>query len=45
MPSNLRQAHHANDLAVLAAYGFSPRMDESDIVSKLFALYRNIQHP
>ena len=39
MPLELRKAHQANDVAVLDAYGFSPRMTEGEIVAKLFGMY------
>ena len=39
MPPELRKAHQANDVAVLDAYGFSPRMTEGEIVAKLFEMY------
>ena len=39
MPPELRKAHQANDVAVLDAYGFSPRMTEGEIVAKLFGMY------
>lgn len=39
MPTELRKAHQGNDRAVMAAYGFSTKMTESECVSKLFGLY------
>ena len=39
MPQELRQAHLANDRAVMKAYGFAPTSAEAEIVTKLFALY------
>ena len=39
MPPELRRAHEANDRAVMAAYGFDPRMTESEIVAELFRMY------
>lgn len=42
MPKILRDAHRENDRAVLAAYGFSPSMSESEIVAALMALYQNL---
>ena len=39
MPADLRQAHAENDLAVMAAYGFSAEMTESEIVSALMEKY------
>lgn len=40
MPVELRRAHRANDAAVLEAYGFPADSSESDIVARLFRLYR-----
>ena len=42
MPKDLRDAHKANDAAVLAAYGFSTDFTESGIVAKLMNLYCNV---
>ena len=42
MPSELRKAHRANDLAVMAAYGFNPKMTESEIVAELFKMYEKL---
>lgn len=42
MPPELRKAHQDNDRAVMAAYGFSTRMSESECVAELFKLYQNI---
>ena len=39
MPVELRRAHQSNDRAVMAAYGFDPKMDESEIVARLFEMY------
>ena len=39
MPTELRRAHIANDKAVMAAYGFSLKMTESDCVTELMRLY------
>ena len=39
MPKELLQAHRQNDRAVMAAYGFSTKMTESECVAKLFKLY------
>ncbi len=39
MPVNLRNAHRANDEAVLAAYGFPKDISEEEIVAKLMILY------
>lgn len=40
MPLELRQAHEANDKAVMQAYGFKTSMSESEIVSKLMDIYQ-----
>jgi len=42
MPIELRRAHHANDAAVMEAYGFSPKMTENEIVAELFKLYKEL---
>lgn len=42
MPPELRKAHHENDKAVMEAYGFNPRMTESECVAALFALYQKL---
>ena len=42
MPSELRKAHQANDRAVMAAYGFNPKMTESEIVAELFKIYERL---
>lgn len=42
MPPELRKAHQDNDRAVMAAYGFSTRISESECVAELFKLYQNI---
>ena len=39
MPYELLQAHRENDRAVMAAYGFSTKMSESECVAALFNLY------
>lgn len=39
MPYDLLQAHRNNDRAVMAAYGFSTKMTESECVAALFNLY------
>lgn len=39
MPPELRKAHRDNDRAVMAAYGFSIKMTESECVAALFNLY------
>jgi type I restriction-modification system DNA methylase subunit len=40
MPFELRQAHHANDHAVMQAYGFPGGMTEPDIVAELMNRYQ-----
>ena len=42
MPPELRKAHQANDRAVMAAYGFSTKMTESECVAELFKLYDSL---
>ena len=42
MPADLRKAHQANDLAVIQAYGFNPKMTESEIVVELFKSYQSL---
>ena len=43
MPVQLKEAHRANDLAVMEAYGFfDANTNESEIVSKLMKMYRKI---
>ncbi len=42
MPPELRRAHQDNDRAVMAAYGFSPKMTESECVAELFKLYQEL---
>ena len=42
MPPELRKAHQANDRAVMAAYGFSVKMTESECVAELFKLYEGL---
>ena len=38
----LRNAHQENDRAVMAAYGFSTKMTESECVAELFKMYQNL---
>lgn len=38
----LLKAHKANDLAVMKAYGFSPKLTEEEIVSSLFKMYQEL---
>ncbi len=40
MPPELRKAHQENDRAVMAAYGFSTKMSESECVAELFKMYQ-----
>ena len=42
MPPELRKAHTANDRAVMAAYGFSTKMSESDCVAELMKMYKKL---
>lgn len=42
MPPELRKAHQANDCAVMAAYGFSTKMTESECVAELFKMYESL---
>ena len=42
MPADLRKAHQANDRAVMEAYGFDPKMTESQIVAELFKMYKKL---
>ncbi len=42
MSADLRKAHQANDKAVMAAYGFSTKMTESECVAEPFKLYENL---
>ena len=42
MPPELRRAHQDNDCAVMAAYGFSTKMTESECVAELFKLYQTL---
>ena len=38
----LVKAHGANDLAVMQAYGFNPKMTEAEIVAELFKMYEKL---
>ncbi len=38
----LLQAHKENDKAVMAAYGFDPKMSEAEIVAELFRMYEKL---
>ena len=42
MPPELRHAHQENDRAVIAAYGFSTKMTESECVAELFKMYQEL---
>jgi hypothetical protein len=42
MPPELRKAHQENDKAVMAAYGFDSKMNESEIVAELFKWYTRL---
>ncbi len=42
MPFELRKAHRTNDAAVLEAYGFPKDATESDIVARLFKMYKEL---
>lgn len=42
MPADLRKAHQENDRAVMAAYGFSTKISESECVAELFKMYQEL---
>ena len=42
MPVELRRAHQDNDRAVMAAYGFSTKLTESECVAQLFKMYQEL---
>ena len=42
MPSELRKAHQANDLAVMSVYGFDKKITESECVVELMKLYQKL---
>lgn len=42
MPPELRKAHHENDFAVMAAYGFDKKITESECVAELMERYREL---
>lgn len=42
MPQELRQAHNANDKAVMAAYGFTGTETEPEIVARLMQMYADL---
>lgn len=44
MPKELREAHRANDRAVMKAYGFDISMTEEDCVTELLKLYSDFSN-
>lgn len=44
MPPELRKAHQNNDRAVMAAYGFSLKMTESECVAELMKMYSKLSN-
>ena len=42
MPSELRKAHTANDIAVMKAYGFDTKMTEAECVAELMKMYQKL---
>ena len=42
MPKELREAHRANDRAVMRAYGFPIKMTEPDCVAALMQMYEQL---
>lgn len=42
MPNKLRQAHQANDRAVMKAYGLKSTINEAEIVQQLFKMYEKL---
>ena len=42
MTFELRKAHQENDRAVMAAYGFSPKLSEAECVAELFMMYQSM---
>ena len=42
IPPELRKAHQENDRAIMAAYGFSTKMSESECVAELFKMYQEL---
>lgn len=42
MPKELREAHRANDRAVMRAYGFPIKMTEADCVASLMQMYEHL---
>lgn len=43
MPKELRKAHQDNDRAVMAAYGFSLKMTESECIAELMKMYSKLK--
>jgi len=42
MPTDLRKAHHDNDRAVMAAYGFNAKITETECVARLMEMYNKL---
>jgi len=42
MPPELRKAHHSNDFAVMAAYGFDKKITENECVAELMKIYQKL---
>ena len=42
MPSDLKAAHRANDLAVMDAYGFANNLTEPEMVAELMKMYQTL---
>lgn len=42
IPPELRKAHHQNDFAVMAAYGFPKNITESECVAELMKMYQKL---
>ncbi len=42
MPADLRQAHHANDMLVLQAYGFDAAWSRDELFAALYQRYRKL---
>lgn len=42
MPKELREAHRANNRAVMRAYGFPLKMPEPDCVAALMQMYEQL---
>lgn len=43
MPAELSLAHHANDKAVMEAYGFNQELTEMEVVEKLMEMYQHLK--